>query len=418
MGHTSSKITAPVSLHGDVYPVLGINKSGDYYDTGWVCGNSHGKINKWSKRKPTRYNNPNGGTSWWKADDGNCGFSGMSLYDQMNIVQAYQQNLAWRYNAPRPGTDWCRLADFNGYDHAAKPFLSAGFGNGEKIEVNRYLKPKKTFTFTRNTSASSIQPSDFANSIINTIGKGRIAAIIFPGTTLQPYPGMGNPLSLQTGDYITDAEPSIEVDFTDVRLGGTSVVFAIAFEAANLSYMPLPGAGNGNLGYWISADVTETATEATFMLDMMGFRNNYVNTPLTPMQYLIDTSNPNYAPLKVYERGIVSFQITILASQETYTIYSADQFRAFVDIGGDLYGIADTYLRVKSINGSTSISYPYTTSRTQNTTIVLENNSTADPAFPASLKDGAYTVRIKDSRLGIYAPDLCRRDNVHLDKMG
>ena len=419
--NSNGKITAPVSLHADVYPVLGLTKTGTYYDTGWVCSNSHGKINKWSKRKPIRYAQPGELTdAQFKgtyADNNQGIYYGMKVASEAGRL-GQLHTASWEYLPPRPGTDWCRLTDFVGYDHNAKPFLSAGFGNGEKIEVNRYLKPKKTFTFTRNTSASSIQPSDFANSIINTIGKGRIAAIIFPGTTLQPYPGMGNPLSLQTGDYITDAEPSIEVDFTDVRLGGTSVVFAIAFEAANLSYMPLPGAGNGNLGYWVSADVTETANEATFMLDMMGFRNNYVNTPLTPMQYLIDTSNPNYAPLKVYERGIVSFQITILASQETYTIYSADQFRAFVDIGGDLYGIADTYLRVKSINGSTSISYPYTTSRTRNTTIVLENNSTADPAFPESLKDGAYTVRIKDSRLGIYAPDLCRRDNVHLDNMG
>ena len=415
MGNSNGKITAPVSLHADVYPVLGLTKTGTFYDIGHANGNTHGQTNPWSKYKPTRYNSPDGGNNWWRADDGLCGFSGMSLYDQMNIVQAYQQNLAWRYNAPRPGTDWCRLADFNGYDHAAKPFLSAGFGNGEKIEVNRYMDPKKTFTFTRNTSASSIQPSDFANSIIGTIGQGRIAAIIFPGTTLQPYPGMGTPLSLQTGDYITDAAPSIEVDFTDIRLGGTSVVFAIAFEAANLSYMPLPGAGDGNAPYWLSANVVETATEAVIVLAAMGYRDKTVNTPLTNIQYLVDTTSQYFSPLKVNERGIVSIQLNVYASQNAYTIYSADQFKAFVDTGSNLYGIADTYLRVKSINGSTNISYPYTTSKTQNTTIVLENSGTSDPAFPTSLKDGAYTVRIKDSRLGTSAPDLCKFENVHFN---
>lgn len=166
---SNNKISAPIGLQ-EVYSLLGVSKTGTYYDVAYICGNAHGRINPWSKYKPTRYNSPDGGNNWWRADDGLCGFSGMSLYDQMNIVQAYQQNLAWRYNAPRPGTDWCRLADFNGYDHAAKPFLSAGFSNGEKIEVNRYMDPKKTFTFTRNTSTSSIQPSDFANSIIGTIG--------------------------------------------------------------------------------------------------------------------------------------------------------------------------------------------------------------------------------------------------------
>lgn len=417
MSIQNNRISAPIGLQ-EVYSLLGVQKTGTYYDVGYICGNAHGQINKWSKKKPTRYDNPNGGASWWKANDGNCGFSGMSYYDQLTIVQAYQQNLAWIYNAPRPGTDWCRLTDFEGYDHNAQPFLTAPFGNGEEVEVNRYLHPTLEYTFMRNTSAYSVQPSDFADGNIHTIEDGRLAAIIFPGTHLQPYPNMGTPLSIQYGDTIAGSSaPSIELDFTDIRVGGTSVVFAISFETMGTSFLPLPGAGNGNLGYWISVNVTETAAEATFMLDMMGFRNNYVNTPLTPMQYLIDTSNPNYAPLKVYERGIVSFQITILAGQKTYTIHSATQFGAYIDYGG-LTGIADGYLRIKSINGNTSISYPYETSDTVNTVIVLENNSLSDAVFPAALTDGAYTIRIKDKRLGTSAPDLCRRDNVHLDKMG
>lgn len=51
MGNNGTKITAPVSLHADVYPVLGIAPSGAYYDVAEVCRS--GKINKWSFKKPT-----------------------------------------------------------------------------------------------------------------------------------------------------------------------------------------------------------------------------------------------------------------------------------------------------------------------------------------------------------------------------
>ena len=54
MGHSNGKITAPVGLDSDVYPTLGIGPTSDGYELGYACANTHGKINKWSKKKPVR----------------------------------------------------------------------------------------------------------------------------------------------------------------------------------------------------------------------------------------------------------------------------------------------------------------------------------------------------------------------------
>lgn len=37
MGNQNSIISAPVSLHADVYPVLGLVKTGTFYDIGEAC---------------------------------------------------------------------------------------------------------------------------------------------------------------------------------------------------------------------------------------------------------------------------------------------------------------------------------------------------------------------------------------------
>ena len=55
MGHSNGKITAPVGLDSDVYPTLGIGPTSDGYELEYACANTHGKINKWSKKKPVRY---------------------------------------------------------------------------------------------------------------------------------------------------------------------------------------------------------------------------------------------------------------------------------------------------------------------------------------------------------------------------
>lgn len=122
--NSNGKISAPISLHADVYAVLGLTKTGTYYDTGWVCGNSHGRINKWSKKKPIRYAQPGELTDaqfkGTTADNVQGIYYGLKVASQAGLLgQLHSVN--WDYLPPRPGTDWCRLTDFNGYDHNARP---------------------------------------------------------------------------------------------------------------------------------------------------------------------------------------------------------------------------------------------------------------------------------------------------------
>lgn len=128
MGHSNNKITAPVSLHADVYQVLGLSKTGTYYDLGYACGNSHGKINPWARYKPVMYDGLNtDGKEWWKARNGDCGITikRLSTYqDSVNYANGGMNG--WVYSPPNGGNNPYRLTDFVGYYHDAE-FPVKGF---------------------------------------------------------------------------------------------------------------------------------------------------------------------------------------------------------------------------------------------------------------------------------------------------
>ena len=117
MGLVNGQITAPVSLQADVYAALGLQKTGTYYDIGYICSNRHGRTNMWSRRKPVRYPGPAELTeAQWKTA---C--FGMDVKYSANLDTAIEAAKAgdWGYLPPRPGTDWCRLTDWVGYRHNA-----------------------------------------------------------------------------------------------------------------------------------------------------------------------------------------------------------------------------------------------------------------------------------------------------------
>lgn len=115
MSVNNNRISAPIGLQ-EVYSLLGVSKTGTYYDVGYICGNGHGKINKWSKHKPVRYDSPSELTNaqWESA------LYGMGVTYSSNIDTVIEAALSgdWEYLPPRPGTDWCRLTDFVGYNHS------------------------------------------------------------------------------------------------------------------------------------------------------------------------------------------------------------------------------------------------------------------------------------------------------------
>ena len=93
-------------------------------DVGALCTSPN--INMWSKCKPLRISGmPNRSLDWWKAPDGNCGFSvkQISTYlDLPNIIDGIMNG--WEYQKPSGGVNSpYRIADFGGYRHDATPFV-------------------------------------------------------------------------------------------------------------------------------------------------------------------------------------------------------------------------------------------------------------------------------------------------------
>lgn len=151
MGHTNTTITAPISLHADVYSVLGVSKSGTYYDVGYINSNAHGRTNIWSRNKPMRVNTVGNLTEQQKHD---AAFG-------LSATFSATQDPIWSYLAPRPGTDWCRLADFEGYNHASSCGLAFKNYNYTKDLFN----DKTALSVAIQDSTSLITPYDLRDTI-------------------------------------------------------------------------------------------------------------------------------------------------------------------------------------------------------------------------------------------------------------
>lgn len=106
MSIQGNKLVEPIGLQ-EVYSLLGVAKTGTYYDVATICGNGHGKINMWARNKPMRVDTPVEITEVQKH---------AAAYG-LNAVFSNSQNPVWEYLPPRAGNDWSRLTDFVGYDH-------------------------------------------------------------------------------------------------------------------------------------------------------------------------------------------------------------------------------------------------------------------------------------------------------------
>ena len=135
MGLVNGQITAPVSLHADVYPALGLQKTGTYYDIGYICSNKHGRTNRYSYRKPIEENTP-----------AEVQFTNQKYIDSLTPVtyrggQTPPTSALYTYHAPG---SWYRLTDWVGYRHAEYPVratlaslpATADFEHTEHIAVS------------------------------------------------------------------------------------------------------------------------------------------------------------------------------------------------------------------------------------------------------------------------------------------
>jgi hypothetical protein len=125
MANNNGIISAPIGLIPDVYGVLNLVAQGGLYDIGYACQNSHGRINRWAKYKPTRAGDTQETPAdWWKGLDGMCGLDVPVYSTPGNLDSGFVHDIVsgdadWGYLAPREHIDWSRILDFEGYNHNA-----------------------------------------------------------------------------------------------------------------------------------------------------------------------------------------------------------------------------------------------------------------------------------------------------------
>lgn len=143
------EVIAPIGIQ-ELYNHMGLAAYKGNYDLGYLCGNSHGKINKWAWHKPIRYNTPGEITDTQRRQETQVSDLGDRVVTvQVNGLEfAKATSLGYgngtgvfvcskgflakltagtlpkpNYLAPRPGQDWSRLTDFEGYIHASPPLF-------------------------------------------------------------------------------------------------------------------------------------------------------------------------------------------------------------------------------------------------------------------------------------------------------
>lgn len=216
MAISNNKIVAPVTIT-DPYNLLGIYPANGVWDVADIValerpllqGGRPGRINKWSRHKPVRYpqaaplseNYPqqSGGVTTyvdqWEGSetDKNQGIRyGLkaTIPHGTNIVAIH--DTSFDYVAyPHPGTDFCRLSDFDGYDHNARPNLTGS--QIDEINVDTpYLFVNISYASVNSTGvpveswlalASDKSIGDYYPAILVTDGNGSSYARLLTNTT-------------------------------------------------------------------------------------------------------------------------------------------------------------------------------------------------------------------------------------------
>lgn len=146
-------------------------------NVGALCSSSN--INKWSKFKPVRYAqvapNRGAGANWWQAQDGNCGLNIPNYPSMPAMFSALRSGVTmWNYLQPGGGASQpFRLADFAGYEHAAKPPL-----------VPMRLNPTYYASFGTMGTALDLRVQSAYELTINDIGRTYNLADMYFGVAI------------------------------------------------------------------------------------------------------------------------------------------------------------------------------------------------------------------------------------------
>lgn len=246
MSIENGMIIAPINVK-DPYVCMGVGKYNGWWDLAYICSNLHGKINPWSKYKPVWYPGVGADVKMaYKADysgkennlggglhsNGDCGLAPEARitdgnYDdaggRANLVKR-ASILNWEYAAPQGGSfstptgiSACpfRLTDFEGYNHAAVPFLylpKTFQGRDVNIAASRSLNYTLDWVESGDDTGS-IGIEDIANAKLIDLKKCFLYGVVYDWTgALHEMVSSSDPLADEDG-YINGA--TVTFDFTN-----------------------------------------------------------------------------------------------------------------------------------------------------------------------------------------------------------
>lgn len=296
MAHSNGKITAPVGIDADIAPVLGVGN----YDLGYLCRNTHGKINKWAKYKPVRQPWMDERAGYWKAADGGCGIT-LPVYTapgtlSSGFLKDLFAGVTWPYDPPTGGdASPFRALDFNGYNHnSIMPF-------GATMPDDIYLDGTNSFQvqIEQTTVASdNLSLSDFA-------AKGVSFSDMYAGVGL--LRGSTYLLATSTTKLVNDATIKI------TNMGGytgnwkmavfmSSVVISVGSSLQAGTYIPLPitpktvtihSAGSLQM---VEAFGTWTSTNAQIRYNYIVTNNGSSSTTVSGIKIILVRAKPGVNP--------------------------------------------------------------------------------------------------------------------------
>lgn len=262
MAHSNGIITAPISLDGDVCPVLGLSSSNTSLE--YVCSNEHGRTNKWSRAKPYQVNSlvpisiasdPTriSGQIWGmkppKMSGNKIYFNSMA----MDIIsQPYQTGYPnWVYQAPKGGGFPCRLTDWEGYNHNANQVFTTGITNYTQV-VNLFDVEKINFYFMLMQNADFTM-AQFADAFLDY--RFVVEVYVESGT---PWYAMSAPsYRFVSANKIKDMQGwSEDIEMNTSVIGGASLENKSAFICMGIQNFQgdTPEGGTGIVAPWVQGD--------------------------------------------------------------------------------------------------------------------------------------------------------------------
>lgn len=201
------------------------------------------QIDKWSKKKPTKYygliiETGNEEPKQWQADNGLCGFTEGSVMfgSDSALVSAVMGNQTFVYDPPRGGDYPLRIGDYRGYyPKAMNPILS--FDVSGQIVANDNGS-SMTFRVMGNGDVNeevNLTMKDFLYDSVSSAEQMRLCIIITDTSGVVKL--------TKTGDAIGSAKGFVkEVSVYQTELGkaGSYLAFAALYNARPKRYMALP----------------------------------------------------------------------------------------------------------------------------------------------------------------------------------